>query len=75
MKLLLPSDPGFYEILATPPPTKGQGVNFVCRSGQDVAEEVSEGELTEYLEGGEYDQRLQDIESEWLWLPNEVEFD
>ena len=75
MKLLLPTDPGFHEILATPPPTQGRGVNFVCRSGSDVAEEVNERELNEYLEGGEYDQRLQDIQSDFLWLPDEIEFE
>lgn len=75
MKLLLPQDPSFYEILATPPPSKGQGANFVCRAGSDVAEEVNEEELDEYLEGGEYDQRLQDIQSDWLWLPDEIEFE
>ena len=67
MKLILPGDPEFDRTLATPPPNwvsvaaRHQGeFAFVARSGSGLLEPVSFRELDEYLEGGEYAQRLQE---------------
>ena len=60
--LLLPGQPGFYEILATPPPDPSRRVNFIARvGGSGILEAVEERDLDEYLEGGEYDERLEEI--------------
>jgi hypothetical protein len=64
-ELLLPGQPGFNEILATPPPDPGREFNYIVRPGSSgVAEIASEAELTEYLNSGEYDERLAEIEIE-----------
>lgn len=62
--LLLPGDPGFNEILATPPPDPGRQYAYVVRAGQQAAEYVSAEDLQDYLEGGEYDQRLSEIDAQ-----------
>jgi hypothetical protein len=71
--LILPGDPGFYETLATPPPGWRDAIcgqdnyAFVVRANTGLAEPVGMRELEEYLEGGEYDERLADadLEDEW----------
>lgn len=72
--LLLPGQPGFSQILATPLPIPGQ--NFICRAGSDVLEPVAAGSEAEreYFLSGEYDARLEEIESDILYLPCHVEF-
>jgi len=67
MNLILPGDPEFDLTLASPPPNWQQVAAqhrgefaFVARSGSGLLEPVSFQELEEYLEGGEYAQRLQD---------------
>jgi len=78
--ILLPGDPGFKEILATPPPTAGADVAFVVRpGGNGLIEGVSLDALDDYLQSGEYDERLEEIEAEeapssLLYLPCEVVF-
>lgn len=75
--LLLPGDSGFNEILATPPPTAGADVAFVVRpGGNGLIEGVSLDALDDYLQSGEYDERIEEIEAEepssLLYLPCEV---
>lgn len=66
--LILPGDPEFDQTLACPPPNwrsvatqHGGEFAFVARAGSGVLEPVSFRELDEYLEGGEYDERLEAI--------------
>lgn len=80
--LILPGHPDFYRILATPPPAR-RGQSFVVRAGSMILEPASDLALNEYLEGGEYDQRLEEsgqtdlltweesdqLESDVLFLP------
>ena len=64
--LLLPGQPTFSQWLALPPPT-AQRSNYVVRPGScDVMEAVTDSELDEYLESGEYDERLDEIEEQEL---------
>lgn len=84
--LVLPGDPLFLPTLATPPPTQGQPYcNFICRAGSDVLEVATQKDLDEYLEGGEYDERLSQInqnqidydgedDQSLLYLPDSIEF-
>ncbi|WP_416671549.1 hypothetical protein [Egbenema bharatensis] len=65
--LILPGDPEFDRTLASPPPNwrevaaRNSGeYAFVARSGSGLLEPVSFRELDDYLEGGEYAQRLQE---------------
>jgi hypothetical protein len=69
--LILPGDPEFNLTLATPPPNWRQVAEqlsgeyaFVARAGSGMLEPVSFRELDEYLDGGEYDDRLEEIEAE-----------
>lgn len=66
--LYLPGDPGFEETLLTPRPDwhhvaakDGDTYAFVVGSN-GLACPVTADELDEYLEGGEYDERLADID-------------
>lgn len=79
--LLLPGDPLFYETLARPPKMQIEhGTSFVCRVGSCVLEPVGEHDLDDYLEGGEYDQRMEEWEevcpsspvSDILYLPESM---
>lgn len=75
MTLILPGDPEFDRTLSSPPPNwrsvaarhRGEFA-FVARSGSGLLEPVSYQELDEYLEGGEYAQRLQESGQEDLYL-------
>lgn len=62
--LLLPGQPGFNQILATPPPDPRRGVNYVVRTDSSLMEAVGDDDLEDYLQGGEYDERLDQIEQE-----------
>lgn len=69
--LILPGDPLFDATLATPPPNWRDAANrdgntyaFVVEPGSGLARPATMAELTEYLEGGEYDERLSEIEDE-----------
>lgn len=73
--LILPGDPEFNEILATPPPNWGQVAArlsgefaFVARADSGILEPVSMRELDDYIEGGEYDMRLEQLDDEDLQL-------
>jgi hypothetical protein len=65
--LILPGDPGFEETLLRPPPNWRQAIAgsdryaFVVRAGSGLVEPVADRDLLEYLEGGEYDDRLDAI--------------
>lgn len=81
--LILPGHSLFYETLAHPPKGKiSYGTNYVCRSGSFVLEPVNESDLEEYLEGGEYTERMNEWEklspslppSDILFLPNSIQF-
>ena len=72
--LILPGDPEFDLTLASPPPGWRQAIAnqdnyaFVARSGSGLLEPVSMRDLEDYLEGGEYDQRLDEIGDDDLCL-------
>jgi hypothetical protein len=71
--LLLPHESGFQEILATPPPSPNR-TDFVVRAGGLLIEAVDQKELNEYLKGGEYEERMQEIDDDsLLWLPEDLE--
>lgn len=64
-RLILPGDPEFDLTLATPPPhwqqeaaRLGGEFAFIVRADSGLLEPCSFAELDEYLEGGEYDERL-----------------
>lgn len=67
--LILPGDPGFYETLATPPPgwrnqiPSSNNAYFIVRQGCNLLQPVSEQEYLEYVEGGEFDERWDEIEN------------
>lgn len=73
--LILPGDPEFDRTLATPPPNWSQSMAryggecaFVARSGSGILEPVSLQNLDDYLEGGEYEQRLLESGQDEAWL-------
>lgn len=66
--LILPGDPGFDEALLTPRPDWGQvaandgdSYAFVAEPGSGLMRPVTQAEKDEYLWGGEYDERLEEI--------------
>lgn len=66
--LIYPGDPEFDEWLSIPPQSWREVADrnsgnfcFVARSGSGILEAVSGAEATEYLYGGEYDERLEDM--------------
>lgn len=72
--IMTPDSPFFYEILqSTPPPTSKERIDsdhsgvFVCDSVTGIMRPATNDELTEYVEGGEYDEILKD-EDECLLL-------
>jgi hypothetical protein len=70
--ILLPGDPGFQEILgmALPPGWRGERDRlhgeyaFVADAQTGMLRTASEAELLEYIEGGEYEQRLEALGDE-----------
>lgn len=68
--LILPGDPDFHFLLGSTPPPAPQGQAFVVRPGSVIMEPVSDREFDEYVNSGEYDDRLAEIEDEeedWLY--------
>lgn len=65
--LLLPGEPGFAEILATPPPDPGKDYAYVVMpgSGGVLLRVDPDRELDEYMLGGAYQERLAEIGEEW----------
>lgn len=65
--ILLPGEPGFDEILMTPRPdwrtaADRDGDSYAFVVGEDgLARPVTSSELNKYLDGGEYDERLAQI--------------
>ncbi|AFY80165.1 hypothetical protein [Oscillatoria acuminata] len=68
--ILTPDDPGFEEWLGIPPPIssekRGETV-FVAESGTGLLRAASWKETDEYLYGGEYNDRLVEIEDAYDW--------
>lgn len=68
MNLILPGDPGFYETLSTPPPgwrsevPSSSNAFFIVRKGSELLQPVSEQEYIEYSEGGEFEERWDEID-------------
>jgi hypothetical protein len=68
ISLILPGDPLFNETLMNPPPNWGEVadrdgdcVSFVADPVTGLFRAVTQAELEEYLEGGEYEERLIEI--------------
>lgn len=76
--LLLPGDPGFNEILSTPPPNRNCAF-IVLPDTASVMVPINPDsrEFEDYMEGGAYQERVSEIEDSWLFLPEsyDVEFD
>ncbi len=65
--IILPGDEAYYQTLATIPPDFQKGQTLICREGSELLEAVQDKTLREYLYGGEYEERLAQIEfQEWL---------
>lgn len=69
--ILRPGDPGFYETLAAPPPgwrsqvSSANNATFIVRAdGSGLLELVNNSQFTEYVEGGEYEQRLLEFDDD-----------
>jgi hypothetical protein len=67
-RIILPGDPGFDWTLMTPPPDWRQaaakdpdGFAFVVEPGSGMVRLATADDLEEYLLGGEYDERLDEI--------------
>ena len=67
-RLILPGDPLYYATLASPPPVLPSEGCYIARSGSGLLEPATPAEIREYLEGGEYDARLGEIEAEDLLM-------
>lgn len=66
-RLILPGDPEFYMTLGTVTPPAAPDQVFIVRAGSLILEPASPDEVDEYLHSGEYDQRLDEMESEDSW--------
>jgi hypothetical protein len=68
-EIILPDNPLFYDTLFRFQPPDwfskasqdGNSIRFVFRKNTGLMEAVTEEELEEYLNGGEYEERLEDI--------------
>lgn len=67
--LLYPGDPDFDYYLATLPPNWKQNLHqnqgqcaFVAEPGSGILRPANPSELADYLEGGEYEERLEEID-------------
>lgn len=70
--IMLPDNPMFGRILATPPPEPDRAKCFVVPKGEQVMRAVDDRELDDYLEGGEYDEHwaeCETLDSDILYLP------
>lgn len=72
--ILTPDDPGFEEWLGIPPPIeserRGETV-YVAEIGSGLLRAASWQETDEYLWGGEYAERLIEIEDAYSWDEDE----
>lgn len=73
--IMLPTDPEFNRILATPPPDPGQEYSYIVRPGAAIQERVTIEQLDEYLLSGEYDERLQEIDRTELLIAERAELE
>lgn len=71
--LILPGNPLYLTTITQPAPgdyIRSDSDAYIVRQDSLLFERVNEKELDEYLEGGEYDERLEVIEQEsLLFLP------
>ena len=67
--LIYPGHPDFGTWMAIPPPDPRAGVNYVHRVNGAVMEAVTDDELEDYLQGGEYEERLDEIEEQEAEIP------
>lgn len=75
-RLILPGDPEFDQTLATTPPPNWREIAtrhhgeyaFIMRSDSGLMMPCSMAELDEYIEGGEYEERLEALGDEELYL-------
>ena len=66
--IITPESPLFYPTLyGTLPPNTDRGACFIVRADNPLLVPATNDELEDYLNSGEYDQRLSDIgwESDW----------
>lgn len=63
-QLILPGDPEFYATLGTTLPPSPPGSAYIVRAGSLLLEPATQEEIDEYLLGGEYDERLSEMEPE-----------
>lgn len=66
-KLILPGDSEFDFTLGTVPPPAPPGAVFIARAGSGILEPASPEEIREYLNGGEYDERMEEIDEDEEW--------
>ncbi|MBL1179448.1 hypothetical protein [Pantanalinema sp. GBBB05] len=69
-RLILPGDPEFYQTLGTTLPPAAPDQVFIVRAGSLILEPASPDEVDDYLQSGEYDQRLAEMgddDSEAWW--------
>lgn len=62
--LILPGDPLFDLTLGTVTPPANPGSAFIVRPGSLVMVPASESEVYEFLNSGEYDERMAEIEDD-----------
>lgn len=69
-RLILPGDPEFHLTLGTVTPPAAPDQVFIVRSGSLIMEPATPEEVDEYLQSGEYDQRLVEMgeEEEGDWF-------
>lgn len=73
--LLLPGSPEYNRLLAVPPPNRGERFYVVRPGGSGLMESVSDSELDEYLNSGEYDERLDEIGDNEIEINSELRSD
>lgn len=66
-QLILPGDPEFYMTLGTVTPPAPVDSVFIVRSGSLILEPATPEEVDEYLAGGEYEQRMEEMDDEDSW--------
>lgn len=66
-RLILPGDPEFYTTLGTITPPAAPDHVFIVRAGSLILEPASPAEVDDYLQSGEYEQRLAEMGDDDDW--------